>query len=94
MAIHFKYLLLAATRVPIDFRLLGDDLHEKILNKPFLHKQLRGKAAALAQLIFSLETTLNKLIQLGLEGGNVYRVISAYSVSLAVTCKKPFIGLS
>lgn len=54
---HFKSLLLAVTRVRVDFRLLGNDLHEKILNKPLLLKQLREKAAVLAQLICSLETS-------------------------------------
>lgn len=54
---HFKSFLLVATRVRVDFRLLGNDLHEKMLNKPFLHKQLREKAAVLAQLICSLETS-------------------------------------
>lgn len=54
---YFKYLLLAATRVRVDFRLLGNDSHEEILNKPFLRKQLQEKAAVLAQLILSLETS-------------------------------------
>jgi len=54
---HFKSFLLVATRVRVAFRLLGNDLHEKMLNKPFLHKQLREEAAVLAQLICSLETS-------------------------------------
>lgn len=39
--ICFLLLLLAATGVPIDFRLPGDYLHDKIFNQPVSQRQVR-----------------------------------------------------